>query len=118
MESGEGGSQLSSSTLSDSDSFDLEEAVSSSTEEEGELLKEESDKQRESLNKLTLLKDEQDGDSSLYSISDLEEDSDSDICFTDLPSLITMDEDPKIKTNASISQVVSRASPEHSNRVR
>ena len=62
-------------------------------------------------------KEDVDGDSSLYSVSDLDEDNNSDISFTDVPSLITMDEEPSTKANVTVSQIVSQTSPEHSNGV-
>ena len=115
MELNEGATKLSTSHSSEGEEFDQEEAFSISSEE-GDVLKDQK-YSGEIDQKLTLPKDELDGDSSLYSVSDLEEDNNSDISFTDVPSLITMDEEPNEKTNVSISQIVSQTSPEHTNGV-
>ncbi|CAB3991760.1 Hypothetical predicted protein [Paramuricea clavata] len=115
MELDEGETKLSTSHSSEGETFSQEEALSISSEEEDALKGHKRSEGTKHDEKLTLPKDELDGDSSLYSISDLEEDNNSDISFTDVPSLITMDEEPNAKTNVSISQLVSQTSPEHSN---
>ena len=117
MELDEGGTKSSSSHSSVGETFQQEETFSISSEEDRDKDEKKIDEIKND-DKLTLpLKDEIDGDSSLYSVSDLEEDSNSDISFTDVPSLITMDEEPNTKANVSISQLVSQTSPEHSNGV-
>lgn len=118
MELDEGGTKLATSYSSDGESFDAEEELSISTDEEAPKDKkklEESWTGNE--DRLTLPKDDIDGDSSLYSVSDLEEDNNSDISFTDVPSLITMEEEHDSKASVSISQLVSQTSSEHSNGV-
>ena len=115
MELNEGGTKLSTSHSSEGESFEQEEALSTSSEDEDAF--KEHKKSEEIRTELTIPKDEVDGDSSLYSVSDLEEDNNSDISFTDVPSLITMDEEPNTKANVSISQLVSQTSPVHSNGV-
>ena len=112
MELDEGGTKLSTSHSSEGETFSQEEALSS--EEEDALKGHKRSEGTKNDEKLTPPKDELDGDSSLYSVSDLEEDNNSDISFTDVPSLITMDEEPNTTTNVSISQLVSQTSPEHS----
>ena len=116
MELDEGGTKLSSSHSSEGETFEQEEALSISSEDEDRAKESKLDEIKND-DQLTLPKEEIDGDSSLYSVSDLEEDNNSDISFTDVPSLITMDEEPKTKANVSISKLVSQTSPEHSNRV-
>lgn len=116
MELDEGGTKLSSSHSSESKTFQQEEAFPISSEEEDCVKDEKKLDEIRNDDKLTLPKDEID-DSSLYSVSDLEEDNNSDISFTDVPSLITMDEEPNTTANVSISQIVSQTSPEHSNGV-
>lgn len=114
MELDEGGTKLSTSHSSEGETFSQEEALSISSEEEDALKGHKRSEGTKNDEKLTPPKDELDGDSSLYSVSDLEEDNNSDISFTDVPSLITMDEEPNTTTNVSISQLVSQTSPEHS----
>lgn len=116
MELDEGGTKLSSSHSSEGETFEQEEAFSISSEDEDRAKENKLDEIKND-DQLTLPKEEIDGDSSLYSVSDLEEDNNSDISFTDVPSLITMDEEPKTKANVSISKLVSQTSPEHSNGV-
>ena len=115
MELNDGGTKLTTSHSSEEETFEQEEAFSISSEEDDALR--EREKTEEPQYELTIPKDEIDGDSSLYSISDLEEDNNSDISFTDVPSLITMDEEPNTKANVSISQLVSQTIPKHSNGV-
>jgi hypothetical protein len=115
MELNERGIKLSTSYSSEEEIIEQEEALSISSEEDDAL--KEQKKSDEARKELTIPKDEIDGDSSLYSVSDLEEDNNSDISFTDVPSLITMDEEPNQKANVSISQLVSQTSPKHSNGV-
>ena len=117
MELDEGGTKLSSSHSSEGETFEQEEAFSISSEDEDRAKENKLDEIKNDDRQLTLPKEEIDGDSSLYSVSDLEEDNNSDISFTDVPSLITMDEEPKRKANVSISKLVSQTSPEHSNGV-
>ena len=117
MELDEGGTKLSSSHSSEGETFEQEEAFSISSEDEDRAKENKLDEIKNDDRQLTLPKEEIDGDSSLYSVSDLEEDNNSDISFTDVPSLITMDEEPKTKANVSISKLVSQTSPEHSNGV-